>query len=328
MLTGILDNILLNGAFAPDLWTRLSAPDEAVECAVWRQTFAADRWKVRYAAPVGGAVTQAMSAEVPAHAAVARSLQIRGAAGVTQRVCFGQRIEAVDATRYRRRMIFSAWLRIEHPDRMPKELDLTFSTAKQPDIFGGPTNDHSVVETCVHVEEAPVGRWWFLEREIDGRGFAPHGLSVEIEFPAELLDTADAKIQIADVRLTDVAAANRAMERPGGLERMLARRFFQKHDGTSLNAIGRALACNPHELHFQFTFPEMRAIPACTLPQDNADLCVFSADGVPQSGFAYDVTFGSRGSVIVRATKFRHQLRDGYLAFRGYRGAILLDAEL
>lgn len=328
MLNGILDNILLNGDFAPDLWTRLPDPAAKVECTVWRQTYAADRWKVRYAAPTGAAVTQAMSTDVPAHAAVARSLEIHGATGVTQSVCLGQRIEAADATRYRRRMIFSAWIRIDHPDRMPKTFYLTFGTAKQLDTFGGPTNDNVSVETCVRIEEVPVGRWWLLEREVDGRAFAPNGLSVELEFPAELLDCDEANVRIAAVRLADVGAANRTMDRPGGLERMLVRRFFQKHDGTTLNAIGRALTSNPHELHFQFTFPEMRARPACTLPQDNADLCVFSADGQPQSGFTYDATFGSRGSVIIRATKMRHQLRDGYLAFRGYRSAVLLDAEL
>jgi hypothetical protein len=31
---------------------------------------------------------------------------------------------------------------------------------------------------------------------------------------------------------------------------------------------------------------------------------------------------------MIRATKLRHQIRDGYLAFRGYRGAITLEAEL
>lgn len=328
MLTGVLDNILLNGSFAADLWARVPNARTGIECPVECQTFAADRWKIRYAAPTGATVTQAMSGDVPVHAAVDRSVEIRGAEGVAQSVLLGQRIEAADASRYRRRMVFSAWIRLEHPDRAPKRFNLTLGSARQPDVFGGPGNENVVVETPVTVDEVPVGRWWLLEREIDGRSFSANGLSVELEFPAELLDSHGARIFVAAVRLADVAAANRAMERPGAFERMLARRFFQRHDATCINAIGRALTFNPHELHFQFLFPEMRAFPATTLSQDNADLCVFSAEGVPQSGFSYDVTHGSRASIVIRATKMRHQLRDGYLAFRGYRGAVLLDAEL
>lgn len=328
MLTGLLDNILLNGDFAPDLWTRITHPGESVECPVWRQTFATDRWKVRYAAPKGTAVTQTMSTDVPAHAAVTRSLEIRGAEGVAQPVFFGQRLEAAESARYRRRMVFSAWLRIGNPDTTPKQFDLTAGTACEPDVFGGPTTDHLRTETCVRIEEVPVGRWWFLEREIDGRSFTANGLSVELEFPAELLDTSDAVIRIASVRLADMAAGNRVVDRATGVERLLARRFFQRHDATTVNSLGRALVVNAHELHFQFTFPEMRADPAVTLPHDEAQLRIFNLEGIPQSGFTYDITYRSRGSFILRATKADHGLRDGYLSFVGHDGAILLDAEL
>jgi hypothetical protein len=328
MLTGILDNILLNGDFAPDLWTHLAPPGDAIECATWRQTFAVDRWKVRYAAAHGAAVSQAMSADVPAHATAARSLEIRGAHGVTQAVSFGQRIEASEATRYCRRMIFSAWVRLEHPDKEPKHFDLTLGTAREADHFGGAHNDNVQTETCARIEEVPVGRWWFLERDLDGRAFAPHGLSVELEFPAELLDSPKAHIRLASVRLTDVAAGNRAIDRATGVERLLARRFFQRHDASTVNSLGRALVVNAHELHFQFTFPEMRAFPAVTLPHDESHLRVFNLEGIPQAGFAYDITYRSRGSFILRATKADHGLRDGFLSFVGHDGAILLDAEL
>jgi hypothetical protein len=328
MLTGILDNILLNGDFAPDLWTRLSGPGEPVECPVWRQTFAADRWKVRYGAPEGATVTQAMSTDVPAHAVVARSVELRGANGVTQPVFFGQRIEAADSIRYRRRMVFSAWIRLDHPDKSPKQLDLTFGTAQEPDIFGAPCNDQVRIENCARIEEIPVGRWWFLERDIDGRAFAANGLSVELEFPADLLSAPETSIRLAAVRLTDIAAGNRTIDRTAGVERLLTRRFFQRHDATTVNSLGRALVVNAHELHFQFTFPEMRSFPAVTLPHDETELRVFNLEGIPQSGFLYDITYRSRGSFILRATKPDHGLRDGFLSFVGHQGAILLDAEL
>lgn len=328
MLTGILDNILLNGDFAPDLWTRFTQPGEIASGAVWRQTFAADRWKVRYAAPKGTPVTQSMSTEVPAHASVTRSIELRGAEGVTQPVSFGQRIEAMEATRYRRRMVFSAWIRITHADTTPKQFDLSVGTAREADVFGGPCNDNVALETCVRIEEAPVGRWWFLEREIDGRGFAPNGLSVELEFPADLLDSPDARIRLASVRLADVAAGNRVVDRAASVERLLARRFFQRHDASTVNSLGRALVVNAHELHFQFCFPEMRAFPAITLPHDESQLRVFNLEGIPQAGFTYDITYCSRGSFILRATKASHGLHDGFLSFVGHDGAILLDAEL
>lgn len=322
------DNILLNGNFSSDLWTRIPASGAKVECAVWRQTFAADRWKVRFAAPEGNSVVQGMSGDVPVGTPVTRSLEIIGAVGVTQSVCVGQRVEAAEAIRYRRRMKFSSWIRIDHPDSIAKVFQLSFGTPKQPDIFGGPAGNNVIIETCMRIDQVPVGCWWLLEREVDGRNFASNGLSVELQFPCELLNSGASNIRIAAVSLIDNCGANRLVDRPNEIERILVRRFFQKHSAKNINAIGRALFCNPHELHFQMAFTEMRARPAITLPQDNSDFCVFSADGQPQSGFRYDVTFSSCGSLIIRAIKNRHQLRDGYLAFRGYKGAVFLDAEL
>jgi hypothetical protein len=72
----------------------------------------------------------------------------------------------------------------------------------------------------------------------------------------------------------------------------------------------------------------MRGSPDCTLPSTDERLRVFSSSGAQASGFAYDVTDRSRGSVIIRATKRNHGLRDGYLVFPGSGAAILLDAEL
>jgi len=318
-------NLLINGRFLRGLWTRLaSAPENAtIPCPVWAQAFAADRWHVRYARSAGGGVAQACSADTPDGVAVESSLEIRGDAGVEQAVLVGQNIEAEEAANFRSELRFSAWIFVEHPLLKECAVTLVVGTPASVDLFD------SSVETVLRValDHIPTNRWTHVGLLIDGTAFRPTGLRVEFELPATFLNHPAARVRLTDVNLSRIASGAPA-DRPPALEGFLARRFFQKHDGTCLNAIGRALTCNPHELFFQFSFPEMRAFPACTLPQDNAELCVFSADGQPQSGFAYDVTYGSRASVVIRATKGRHQLRDGYLAFRGYRGAILLDAEL
>lgn len=326
MLTGLLDNLLLNGDFAPELWSRLDPGETAVECPVWRQTMTADRWKMRYATPRGAAVTQAISTDVPAQALVARSLEVRGVERLAGPVFVGQRIEAADSGRYRRRLAFSAWIRVEHPDRFPKQLSLVFSTPLEPDHFAGP--EAMRIEFSTPIEEIPVGRWCLIEREIDARPFADTGLCVELEFPAELLDHTDARVRLAAIRLADVSAGHRTTDRHPTIERLLAQRFFQRHDSTTVNSLGRALVVNAHELHVQFTFPQMRAFPAVTLPHDESALRVFNLEGIPQDGFTYDVTYRSRGSIILRATKANHGLTDGFLSFVGSAGAILLDAEL
>ncbi len=314
-------NLLINGRFLRGLWTRLEGA--AISCPVWAQTFAADRWRVRYAAPAGGEVTQACAEDVPEGVAAENSLEIRGHDGVQHEVLVGQNIEADEAANYRSPLRFSAWLMCGHPSLSECEAALVLGSPTTPDVFD--SSAETVLRTSL--KNLPVNRWTSVELTIDAAAFRATGLRVELAFPATVLSHAGARVRITEVSLSRVATGL-PVDRPPALERILARRFFQRHDGTNINAIGRALTCNPHELFFQFSFPEMRAAPACTLSQDNAELCVFSADGQPQSGFAYDAAFGARSTVIIRATKLRHQLRDGYLAFRGSRGAILLDAEL
>lgn len=317
-------NLLINGKFLPGLWTRLHGmpAGTAIPCPVWAQTFAADRWRVRYATPSGGEVSQTCSTEILDAVSTAMILEIRGGAGVAQEVFIGQNIEADEALNYRRPLRFSAWVKCQHPRLTHGTTTLEIGSPKAQDVFD--PSVETVQRTALPAFS--VNRWTRLEATVKASAFRPTGLRVDLAFPPEFLNDPAARVLLTDVSLSCASAA--LVERPPALERFLARRFFQRHEGASVNAIGRALTCNPHELFFQFTFPEMRATPACTLPHDNADLCVFSGDGQPQSGFAFDATFGARGSVIIRATKLRHQLRDGYLAFRGYRGAILLDAEL
>ena len=319
------DNLLINGRFLRTLWTRLAgAPEgEIVPCPVWAQTFAADRWRVRYAAPAGGEVFQTRCAEVPDDEVVESSLEIRGGVAVEQAVLVGQNVEADEAPNYRRPLRFSAWVLAEHPRRSECDISLVMGSPTSAGLFDAST------ETALRhgLDQVRINRWTRLEYSFDAAEFRNTGLRVELEIPAEFLNEPRARVRFANVRLSRITSGGYS-DRPVAVETFLAERFYQRHDGARINAIGRALASNPHELYFQFSFPEMRATPACSLSQDNADLCVFSTEGVPQAGFAYDVNYSARGSVMIRATKLRHQIRDGYLAFRGYRGAITLEAEL
>lgn len=317
-------NLLVNGAFLSGLWTRLSGADaQEVPCPVGNQTFAADRWRIRYAAPAGGEVNQARSEIVPPDPVAETSLEIRGGAAVTESVYVGQAIDAQEASSYRRELRFTAWCRVEHPSLPECPVRLVVKHAANPDGFD------ASVETLVltGAQSIPANEWKRVQFAFDASAARGHGLSVELELPAAFLSDPQARVRVAAAALWSTAWPEPA-PRPHAVETLLARRFFQRHTARSLNAIGRALVCNVHELHFQLTFPEMRAAPAITLPQDNADLTVFSFDGVPQAGFVYDVTYASCGSAIIRATKWDHGLADGYLAFRGYGGAILLEAEL
>lgn len=318
-------NLLINGAFLPELWTRLGdAADEGVACPVDRETFAADRWSVRYAAPEGAEIRQARSRVTQPRQALATSdtsLEIRGQAGVTQPVILGQKIEASEASGYLTELTFEAWFLAIHPTLSECPVRFTAGFARERDVFD------KLVFIGQEDQGLPMGEWKQLRFFVDGGAAGPSGLSVELELSPEFLGHAEARFYIADAVLADAARA-RPARRPVALETLLARRFCQRHSAQTLNAIGRSLVCNAHELHFQLLFPEMRGFPTVTVPQSNEELTVFSPDGIPQEGFVYDVSYRSRGSAIIRATKWNHGLSDGFLAFRGYEGSILLEAEL
>ena len=328
MHDGAFHNVLINGGFQRGLWNRSGGAAVNVECAVWRQTFAADRWKIRYARPDGAPVCQAKSADVPGDFHSDCSLEIRGAEGVGGDVFLGQRIEAAEASRYRRRLNFSAWFLLETPDPEGCPVQFALGTAKEPDVFGNAFNDNVKPEAVESPGRIPANQWTRLELGVDARQFSANGLSVELQFPAAALGRTGARIRVAGAQLADATHTGLAMESPAGMEMALAKRFFQRHDATTINTLGRALAVNAHEMFFQFSFPEMRASPECTLPRDDAHLRVFCFAGIPQEGFQYDITDRSRGSVIIRAIKPNHGLRDGFLRFTGPDAAILLDAEL
>ncbi len=312
-------DLLINGALLPELW-RSPEPEQPIVCPLARQTFAASRWKVRYSAPDGGTITQSRSADVPPDCGVEASVALRaGGEAVTQTVFFGQRIEAAAAMSYRRQLAFAAWVFIGGSG--DAAVALHAATPHEADVFGGPLGDRLAVRAIERVV-VPRGRWTLLDIPLDARAFPPTGLSVELAFPPEVFP---GEVRLAHLRLS---AGDRPDPRPAAIEAMLAGRFFQRYDSTRINSLGRALVVNAHELHFQFTFPEMRAFPACTLPHSEEGLRVFNLEGIAQSGFRYDVTYRSRGSVIIRATRENHGLTDGYLSFVGTSAAILLDAEL
>ena len=317
-------DLLCNGAFWPGLWTRRQGSETVpLACPTAAHTFCADRWHVRYAAPRGGMVAQRQSGEMPPGSSVECSLEIQGGEGVGEPVLVGQNIEAADAPAYRRPLRFTAWCFVEHPERRDCLVRFVAASPCTRDVFD------SSLETHFESEEAslPSGTWTRLDFAFDATTARPLGLQIALQFSNAFLSHPAARVRLADASLYP-SEFPQPSRNSWAVESSLAHRYFQRHDGHSTNAIGRALVCNEHELHFQFTFPEMRAFPSVTLPQDNEDLTVFTADGIAQSGFSYDVTFRSRGSAIIRASKSKHRLRDGYLAFRGYRGAILLEAEL
>jgi len=228
-----------------------------------------------------------------------------------------------EAPNYRHPLRFSAWVLAEHPRLTECDVSLVIGSPVSAGLFDSCTE--TVLRHPFHAVR--VNRWVKLEFALDAAAYPSTGLRVELEFPGAFLSDPQARVRISDVRLSRLTPGGH-IDRPVAVETFLAGRFFQRYDGARINAIGRSLTSNPHELYFQFSFPEMRATPACGLSQDNADLCVFSTEGIPQAGFAYDVNYAARGSVMIRATKRRHQIRDGYLAFRGYRGEITLEAEL
>jgi hypothetical protein len=320
------ENLFLNGQLA--LWARSLNPDAEARCELWRQNFAADRWKVRYAAPSGATVIQCRSGHVPEESTALCSVEIRGGAGVTQNVFWGQRLEAADAPRYRRRLRFSVDLWLQTPSDVGGDVRLALGTAKEQDRFGGPLNEKVELLPGIELGRLGSGRWQRLEAELDLRAANGNGLSVELEFPAAVLSQPGAVLRITNPFLGDVSGDAAPLPRPGALEAFLAERYFQRHSGRRINSPSRVLAVNPDELYFQFTFPQMRVFPACTLPRGEDVLRVHSLGGVPQEGFTFDVTHRSCGSVMIRARKPGHGLVDAYLAFITLDGAILLDAEL
>lgn len=321
------DNILLNGLFLPALFNRSSSPASGTQCLPWRQTFLADRWKVRFGDSSGDRAWQALSTENPSLSSGVRSLELRASDRLESALYLGQRIEAADAFLYQKRLHFSAW--IWSTTVAPHEsVRLHLTTPERPNCFGNALNHHSRLVCDTALGPLPGGQWTRVEQEIDARSFSPTGLSLELGFAPDLFCDAAARVRVTDVYLGTCPVTLPPPQRSAAMEQGLCRRFFQRLGPENLNSIGRPIVVNPNEMHFQLTFAEMREFPACTIPQDNGGLRVFDLTGRPQHGFSYDVTYRSRGSAILRATRFHHGLSDGYLSFVGDCDAIELEAEL
>jgi hypothetical protein len=324
MQHGPTGNIVMNGRFARECWRRLTDAEAGIECLTWRQTYAADRWKIRYAKPNGATVSQAWSCDEPKYLP-GGSLEIRGAAGVTENVLLGQRIESAEANRYRRRLYFSAWVKIESPIAEDRPVLLLLGTPKDRDIFGDAFNSNIVPLTTCNLGVAAGNEWTRLECELDGREFNANGLSMELEFPASALNGPETRIRVAGVALSDGFSPGLPAELPTELERLRGRRYFQRYDSRTIIFPGRSLSARECELRFQIQFPEMRIAPACTLV---GALQVIDTAGNSADGFVFDVIDSSRCSVIIRATREYHGLRDGCLTFAHADAALLLEAEL
>lgn len=335
------ENLFINGALGGDFWNRLDLPIEEKECPVWAQTFAADRWKIRYARPVGQGVRQRRSVETPVPWGET-SVEIVGGEGVSESVFFGQRIEAAEAPRYRRRLRFSARVYFwkgegARASRYPVHLVVGY--ANERNRFGNAFNSHVTPVLRESISCLIHGEWVLLEGEVDASRVPATGLSVELEFPGAALSHPGSKIRVADLQLVNAGCRGRLDDRPAWLERGMAQRFFQRHDAERRAIIGRALSISADEILFQFSFPEMAQPPSCTLPHRDGEgegclrVVPFRSSHSSQPsdvyGFTYQPIQITRSDMVIRAMKERHGLSDAYLYFKQPgAGAILLDSEL
>ena len=182
---------------------------------------------------------------------------------------------------------------------------------------------------CSESVTVPVHQWTRLDFRCDATAARRDGLCVELEFPASFLSAAMARVRVTDVALWP-AQYSEPVRRSSAVEAAWAQRFFQRHDARRTNAIGRAMVCNRARIAFPLSpFRRCGPSPQSLLPQERCGSeCVYDRGNSRKRGLIYDVPYRARSSAILRATKQHHGLRDGYLTFCGYRGAIFLEAEL
>jgi hypothetical protein len=327
-----MENLFINGAFSDALWSWLRQHGtERVECPGHTQTFAAARWKIRYASRTGRGVTQQRCSVVPPGSTSRNSLQVNGASELDQTVFFGQRIEMAESPRYRTLLTFSAWIYLEADPGATAPLFLEIGTANSPDIFGTGLNSNTTSQLRERVGDLSSQGWTFISHTFDATDFSPNGLSVEMEFAPEMLNQENRFLRIADCQLQPGRVATSLERLPVTFEKLMAQRFYQSWTVDEINNFGRPNNTSPHEIYFIHYFPQMRIPPQTTFSQDNSQFQIISSSGgTPQTGFSYDVPFCSHGSIAIRASKRDHGLHDASMVLIGPpRGAfIALNAEL
>lgn len=322
----ILDNLFINGGL--NLWNRITPHGESREevvCSRWRQTFLADRWKVRYGQPEGTEIRQRRSERVPEGYAGSYSIELQGQALLGDPVYLGQRIEAGESLRYRRRLRFAA--RIEC-GRDGGEFALLVQAPGERDRFGPALKPSVAHELRIPLGNVAAGCWQQVEAEFDALPFGSNGLSVELAVPATALHTEEHRVRICDLKLADATLKTPPTERPYADELRLASRFFCRSWLGCINTPGRAISVASDDLYFQITFPEMRVPPSVVLPPDDGTLRVYGYPYEEVAGFRYEVVHRTCGSIIIKAHKPNHGLTDAYLTFVDWNGSVALDAEL
>lgn len=305
-------NALINGGF--DVWQRGSG---STSCPAGARTFLADRW---YVNPAGAAITQQLSASVPAGALARYSLQLDGAASVTT-VLAGQRIEAAAIPSVKRAVTFSA--KIYNGTGAAFTPSILFGTPAAVDDFTTVTN-----RLTQALQSCPAGAWTTISYSVDISAYTniDNGLQVEIQLPIGLL-VAGKTVSITEVQLEEGGAVTIFDRRPIGIELRLCQRYYEKLGAGPQTFRAYMIQANTiygGETQFKVT---KRAVPATTLiGTPGTDYGIISLAGTFQTGFTFSTTPSLTG-VSVTGSKGAHGLSDASINFQP-NGFVACDAEL
>ncbi len=213
------ENGLVNGCF--QVWQRGTA---STTCTASARTFLADRW---YVNPSGADVTQERSTTVPTGSYAGYSLKLTGAASVTT-VLIGQRIEALEIPRLKRRLTFSAYVyNVTGAAFVPVLLigtpgaadDFTTVTNRATTGSGGVPALGSCADTA----------WTRVSVSIDVSGFTniANGMQVELQVPSGSLVSGDV-VHVTEMRLEPGPLRTPCIPLPFGEELRRCQRYYTK----------------------------------------------------------------------------------------------------